>query len=204
MGELLVQLGEIADSLPTLPPKSLAFPMADFASFGERIFRGRGTSSEFLDLLTKLERVQAQFASEGDGLVEVLRVLLEKEPVEDINVGDFFRKCQQVGNDHGLLIAKNAQGFGRHLNNLRRVIEVELLVRLVEKTGHAAHDASAWFRSGPLWRGLWRSFMGLLDLLLGNDSLPTEENFAQTTSPSSPNGDEGGVGDTDRAKVPEN
>ena len=70
-------------------------------------------------------------------MVEALRFLLEQGRIEDIDVGDLFKKCRQVANDNGLLIAKSAQGFGRHLTNMRRVIEIELQVRLVEATGHA-------------------------------------------------------------------
>ena len=137
MGALLTQLGEIADALPNAPPKSLPFRMADFASFGERIFRARGTSSEFLALLTRLEKVQAKFASEADGLVAALRLLLERESIRDISSGDLFRKCSQIADDNSLLMAKTAQGFGNHLTNMRRVIEIELQVRFLETGGHA-------------------------------------------------------------------
>jgi hypothetical protein len=137
MGALLVHVGEIADALDTYPAKSLSFRMADFASFGERIFAARGTSSQFLALIARLEKTQSQFAAEADGLVEVLRLLLEQERIESIRVGDLFRKCRQIAEENGLLIARSAQGFGRHLTNMRRVIEIELQVRLVEAIGHA-------------------------------------------------------------------
>ena len=113
--------------------------MADFAAFGERIFAAREASARFLDLLARLERVQARFAAEADGLVGALRLLFEQGPVEDISVGDLFRKCQKVAEDNGLSIARSAQGFGRHLSNMRRVIELELQVRLLESAPHARY-----------------------------------------------------------------
>ena len=137
MGALLLQLGEIADALAKSPAKSLPFRMADFASFGERVFASRGTSSEFVALLTRLEKIQARFAAEGDGLVEALRLVLEEEAIEDMSVGDLFKKCRRVADDNALPLARNAQGFGRHLNNMRRVIEIELQRRLVVSDGHA-------------------------------------------------------------------
>ena len=36
------------------------------------------------------------------------------------------------------MIAKSPQGFGRHLTNMRRVIEIELQVRFLETSGHGA------------------------------------------------------------------
>jgi hypothetical protein len=137
MGALLVHLGEITDAVAACAAKSLPFRMADFASFGERIFAARGTSSQFLALLARLEKTQSQFAAEADGLVEVLRFLLEQEPIENISVGDLFRKCRKIAEDNGLLIARSAQGFGRHLSNMQRVIEIELQVHPVVVIGHA-------------------------------------------------------------------
>jgi hypothetical protein len=139
MGALLSFLGETADALAIHPAKSLSFRMADFAAFGERIFAARQASSQFLDLLAQLERVQARFAAEADGLVEALRLLLEQGPVEDISVGDLFRKCQKIAEDNGLSIARSAQGFGRHLSNMRRLIELELQARLLESVSHARY-----------------------------------------------------------------
>ena len=139
MGALLVHVGEIADALAIHPAKSLSFRMADFASFGERISAARGTSSQFLALLARLEKTQSQFAAEDDGLVEVLRLLLEQEHIEGISVGDLFRKCRQVAEHNGLLIARSAQGFGRLVSNMRRVVELELQVRLLESASHARY-----------------------------------------------------------------
>ena len=155
MGALLERLGEIADALSIHPAKSLSFRVADFAAFGERIFAAHETSSRFLDLLARLEKVQAQFAAEADGLVEALRLLLEQGPVEDISVGDLFQKCRQVADNNGLQIARSAQGFGRHLTNMRRVIELELQVRLLESAPHARYRR--------------------ISLVPANDSKPTSE-----------------------------
>jgi hypothetical protein len=137
MGSLLLHLGAIADALQVSPPKSLPFRMADFASFGERIFATRDESAGFLCLLKRLERKQAEFASEGDGLVESLRLLFEREPVKAMSVADLHKKCSQIAQDHNLSIARNAHSFGRHLSNMRRVVEIELGVRVVETRGHA-------------------------------------------------------------------
>jgi hypothetical protein len=136
MGAVLNRLGRISGALVIHPAKSLAFRMADFASFGERIAAAQGESSVFLDLLAKLEKTQARFAAEADGLVEALRLLLEQENVTDISVGDLFRKCRKIAEDNGLQIARSSQGFGRHLTNMRRVIEPELQARLIESAFH--------------------------------------------------------------------
>jgi hypothetical protein len=77
-GQLLTRLGEIDDSLAETEAPALSFRMADFAAFGWRLFAPLGQAAEWVGLLRRLEEVQAAFASEGDGVVEALRVLVER------------------------------------------------------------------------------------------------------------------------------
>ncbi|MDA2912980.1 bifunctional DNA primase/polymerase [Acidobacteriia bacterium AH_259_A11_L15] len=149
MGSLLLHIGTIADALRTSAPKPLPFRMADFASFGERIFEAHGKSSEFLSLLKRLERKQAELASEFDGVIETLRILLEREPVEAMSVADLHRKCSEIAQENNLLIARSAQGFGHHLSNMRRVLEIELGLRFVETRGHARKRLVSLVASKP-------------------------------------------------------
>jgi hypothetical protein len=133
MGEILQRVGEIADSLPSTEAKSLPFRMADFASFGARVFEPSAKVSEWVELLKKLESAQASFAGEGDGTLSALRLLLERgEIVEDMPVGDLFRKLRAIGEEHSLPLPKTAQGFGRYITTHKRVVELELGVDLTE------------------------------------------------------------------------
>jgi hypothetical protein len=136
MGALLVRAGNIADSLPEHPAKPTRFRMADFASFGERVCASLKESSEWVQLLDRLEKAQTEFASDGDGVVDALRVLLIRERVEGISIGDLFRMCRDVATSHGFLFPKSCQAFGRRLSSMRRVIEIELGVRFQESHGH--------------------------------------------------------------------
>ncbi len=138
MGALLVRLAEVADSLQSVPAQSVPFRMADYASFGRRVFERHGKSAEWLNLLRRLEKVQAEFASEGDGLVTTLAELLRREGLlKDLAVGELFRQCRSVAEEQALLFPKNVQSFGKHLSSLRRVIELELGVKFLEGRGHA-------------------------------------------------------------------
>lgn len=138
MGALLIRLGEVADSLQSVPAQPVSFRMADYASFGWRVFERLGKSTEWLNLLRRLEKVQAEFASEGDGLITALAELLRRKGhLKDLTVGELFRQCRSVAEEQALLFSKNVQSFGKHLSSLRRVIELELGVKFLEGRGHA-------------------------------------------------------------------
>ena len=138
MGALLTRVGQIADALDTAQPPAMRFRMADFASFGWRVSAMVGQADEWVQLLARLERAQAQFASEGDGLIAALSIVLQQEggAIQAMAVGELFRRCRTVAEDQNLLFPRSPQGFGRRLSNLRRVIEIELAVRIQEATGH--------------------------------------------------------------------
>ncbi len=137
-GELLTRLGEIADGLAKTTAPALPFRMADFAAFGWRVFAPLGRTAEWEALLARLEKAQAGFASEGDGVIEAFRGVLEqKGSVGPTKVGDLFKECAAIAEAEGLSFPRTANGFGRKLTNLRRVIELELGVRYREGRGHA-------------------------------------------------------------------
>jgi hypothetical protein len=79
LGDILQQVGQIADLLAQTEVKSLPFRMADFASFGACVFEPVGKSNEWEALLGKIESAQAGFAAEGDGVLAALRLLTERE-----------------------------------------------------------------------------------------------------------------------------
>ncbi|HLI30795.1 MAG TPA: hypothetical protein VKV79_06830, partial [Terriglobia bacterium] len=134
MGELLAKAGKIADSLAGVKLPALQFRMADFASFGDAVARAGGKDDEWLALLTKLERTQMNFASEGDSLIEILRSILDTEgTIGPIDTGALYKKCAALAESESLPIARTAAGFGKHLANVRRVIEVELEAKFTEE-----------------------------------------------------------------------
>jgi len=136
MGAFLEQVGRVADFLGEAKPRATTFRMADFASFGERVFRSVGKSGEWLDIIGKIERAQSRFASEDDGIVAaVLAVLAQDGEIVEMSIGDLFKKCCKVGEGEGLLLPKSLQGFGRALTTRRRVIEIEGDVRFQELRG---------------------------------------------------------------------
>jgi len=127
-GALMSDLADIADGLEKIAAPPLRFRMADFAAFGWRAYAGRGgQGKDWERLLAHLERAQAGFASEGDGIIETLRaVLLKKGSVGPIKVADLYKDCSAIAEDQGLSFPRTANGFGRKLTTLRRVIELEL------------------------------------------------------------------------------
>jgi hypothetical protein len=139
-GDLLNRLGAIADALLAVrdaPP--LPFRMADFANFGYRISKSKGQEAEWLRLLGRLEKAQARFAGEGDGIVVALARLLEIDQgqVSPIASADLFSRCVEIAKPEGLSMPRTASGFDQKLSNMRRVIELELSARYSEDIGRS-------------------------------------------------------------------
>jgi hypothetical protein len=133
MGDILHQIGQIADNLSQSEPKSLSFRMADFASFGARVFDPTGQLNEWLALLGKVESAQACFAAEGDGVLATMRLLIDREgPIEDVPVGDLYKKARPIAEQESFPFPRTSQGFGRYLSTHKRVLELELGVDLIE------------------------------------------------------------------------
>jgi hypothetical protein len=137
MGALLGRAAQIADALPEHPPKPLAFRMADFGSFGERVSASLGGGSgSWIELLGRLGKAQSQFASDGDGLVAALAEVHHSENIIEMAVVDLFHKCAAVADAKGFLFPRSCQSFGQRLSTMRRVLEIELGVLFQEKRGH--------------------------------------------------------------------
>jgi hypothetical protein len=136
MGELL--LHAVADSLVGLTLPALQFRMADFAAFGWAIAGTAGQEAEWIELLKKLERCQVELASEGDSLVMVLRTMLESDGrIGPIDSGSLYKKCAALADAESLRFPKTAQGFGQHLTNMKRIVEIELDAKVTDDRGHA-------------------------------------------------------------------
>jgi hypothetical protein len=136
-GSLLGCLGKLADAIPDIQAPALSFRMADYAAFGWRATRAAGQEQAWLEILQKLDATQCRFASEGDGMVEALRILLERDGrIGPLSSGELFLKCTEIATSHGLLIPKTAGGFGQKLTTMKSVIESELDVAFSEYREH--------------------------------------------------------------------
>lgn len=144
MGELLGRAAAVADSLATLKLPALRFRMADYASFGWVVSAAAGHQADWEGLLTRLESSQMQFAGESDSLILVLRTLLEREgTIGPIDVGALYRQCSDLAREQSLPLARTPQGFGKHLTNMRRVIEIELGAVITEERAGGGHRVLA-------------------------------------------------------------
>jgi hypothetical protein len=142
MGALLARAALFADASSQHPSKPLAFRMADFATFGERVSAALGSeSNSWIELLGRLDKAQAQFASEGDGLIATLGELLQSECVTEMPVAELFHKCSAVANAKSFIFPKSCQSFGQRLTTMRRILEIELGVRFQESRGHGGSRA---------------------------------------------------------------
>jgi hypothetical protein len=136
-GALLGYLGRLADVIPDIQAPALRFRMADFATFGWRATRAAGREQAWLEILKKLDMAQSHFAAEGDGMIEALRVLLERDgQIGPLSSGELFLKCTEVATSHGLLIPRTAGGFGQKLTTMKPIIESELSVSFADDRRH--------------------------------------------------------------------
>src|SRR5262245_29386601 len=137
-GAILDRIGVIADGLHGQQAPPLPFRMADFAAFGWLVFNPTGEAGAWTALLGRLESAQAEFASTGDGVVEVLRAILERDgTVGPVEVGDLFKMGARLAEEQRLSFPKTSRGFGQRLTNVRRVVELELGVTFHEERRHA-------------------------------------------------------------------
>jgi hypothetical protein len=136
-GAFLGYLGRLADAIPDIQAPPLRFRMADYAAFGWRATRAAGQERAWLEILRKLDVVQSHFAGEGDGVVEALRIMLERDgKIGPIDSGTLFRECTEIATNHGLLVPRSAGGFGQKLSSMKRIIESELGVLFSEDRKH--------------------------------------------------------------------
>ena len=134
-GTLLERAAGLADALLRQTPPAMSFRMADFAAFGWRVFNTGGPGPDWPGLLRRLERAQTAFAAEGDGVVEALRRLLERDgAIGPVTTGDLFKLSRPIAEEENLPFPATASGFGQRFTTMRRVIELELRVRVVEAT----------------------------------------------------------------------
>jgi hypothetical protein len=140
VGELLTRAGKIAETFTEIRVPALEFRMADFASFGAAVARAGGREGDWLALLRRLEKAQMNFAGEGDSMIEIMRSILDSEGViGPIDTGNLYKKCAALAESERLPFARTAAGFGKHLTNMRRVIEIELEAKFTE-------DGRGWRR----------------------------------------------------------
>jgi hypothetical protein len=136
-GAFLAYLGRLADVILDIPAPALRFRMADFAAFGWRATRAAGREQAWLDILKKLDAAQCHFAADGDGMVEVLRILLERDGrIGPLSSSELFLECTEIATSRGLLIPKTAAGFGHKLSNMKCIIESELNVSFSDDREH--------------------------------------------------------------------
>jgi len=136
LGALLIRVGTMADVLARTKPTPVPHRMADFASFGVRVSQPDGDADAFLERLARLESQQSSFAADNDGLIVALQRVLQAGDVIDEPVSELFKRCSAIAEEFGLAIPRTAQGFGRQLSSLRRVIELELGASFSERRGH--------------------------------------------------------------------
>ena len=137
VGDVLRELATIQDRLATSTHIVDEFRMADFASFMQR---AAADPSVARGQLHRLRRLQVDFATECDDLIEVLRLLLEldfgKGGIPFTAVGELYGQCVEMARYAHLRLPDTLQGFGQRLSNEKQNIESRLDVKYSELRGH--------------------------------------------------------------------
>ena len=112
--------------------------MADFASF---VQRAAPDPSLARGQLHRLRRLQLEFATDCDDLIEALRLLLEvdfdKGGIPFTTVGELYMRCIEIAKTAHLRLPGTLQGFGQRLSNEKQNIESKLDVKYSELRGHS-------------------------------------------------------------------
>jgi hypothetical protein len=138
MGDLLQRLGNIADRLAESEASAVPYRMADFASFFLRLSEASGSKEVGSRLLKRLQLAQADFTSESDDVIAVLRVLLlNGGQIGPIAVRELFKQCTKIAGEQTLSLPTTVQGFGQRLTAMKSVIELELNARFTDIRSHA-------------------------------------------------------------------
>jgi hypothetical protein len=140
MGDVLRKLGSIEDRLAKTLPIVDTFRMADFASFMQRVAEIDPIVKASLarGQLHSLRRLQVDFATDCDDLIEVLRLLLEcnwPDGIPFTPVAELFRQCVEMAKSAHLSLPTTLQGFGQRLSNAKMNIESRLDVKFMELRG---------------------------------------------------------------------
>ena len=144
MHDLLTKLGEIVIKLKqiTTTPR-LKFRMSDFAQFGWIVHaknkHGEWESPEWEALLKNLEASQLDFSSEDDGIIEILRGLIETPgaPLDNLRTAELYTSCKTIAKNKDIPFPFTVPSFGSKLAMLRGAIERSLNVCWTERVGHA-------------------------------------------------------------------
>jgi hypothetical protein len=135
MGDLLKLAQEAMEAIQTVPAERLRFRMADFAGFGMRISKKIGQEKKWQLILERLEKVQVDFASQEESIIEVLRFLGKNIIDIRLSTGDLYQRCSKANEQLKLLFPRSAQSFGRRFWDRQRIIETELGVKILKETG---------------------------------------------------------------------
>ena len=130
MGDLLNKAGEALESLKVVPAPQLGFRMADFASFGWRIYKSKGIEKRWEEIMDWLVKQQSAFASEGDSLIEIIKMIVGTGIETPVTTGDLFTQGKTIAEEQNLPFPKTPQSFGRRFWEMQRVIELELDVKI--------------------------------------------------------------------------
>jgi len=157
MGDMLLELGRIEDRLAKTSHVVDTFRMADFASFMLRVAEIDPTVKASLahGQLASLRRLQSDFASDPDDLIEVLRLLLElnfaEREIPFTPIGELYGQCVEMAKYAHLRLPAKLQGFAQRLSNEKFNIESRLGVKYTEIRGHGNQRKVRLEMSGSVW-----------------------------------------------------
>jgi hypothetical protein len=152
MGDLLRTLGITADRLAETSHINGKTRMADFASFWQR---SAHTDASMRGHLGSLRRLQREFATDCDDLIEVLRLLLEASWPKGIPftpIAELYERCHKIAQYGRLSLPSTLQGFGRRLSNQKLNIESELSIKFKAIRGHRNERKIQLQLIGSAWK----------------------------------------------------
>jgi hypothetical protein len=140
LNQTLLALKEV----PEAPP--FEFRMADFISFGWRLSKARGgeeAAQQFINSIKKLEKEQANYATEEDQVATCLAYWLEEESNFErvIDTAALYSELNEIAKREGFILVKTSPAFGKRLHLNHRAVETSLGVKI---RFHKSNQTTNW------------------------------------------------------------
>jgi len=140
MTEIILSLPKIIQAFKSNDSKNKTykFRMADFASFGSRIFGHFGLENEFINLLTQLEKSQSDFTLVNEPIFDLLCIWAETNSYHWVENKQLCRDLSDLSLKHRIIFPyeKNERGFSQKITQIRSNLENYFVITSKTAGGH--------------------------------------------------------------------
>jgi hypothetical protein len=180
---ILAVIARVQDALPQLAAPRPGLRLADFEKLGWCISAVFGEAEPWQAMIPRLRVAQAGFAVEGEGLVAVLRKLLENEDLAEQRTSEFYKQVRQTARDLELEseIPGDAATCTKRINELQEALEAVLEIKISVRTLHG--HSLIQIQRGSTWAGVTKVTDESLSRVGGCEGQDAKKKCPDTVTP---------------------